>query len=217
MIFIYPHTNLDAWLIAPFYDTQLASFPLKRNWLIETVMHLGFKYVVMVISLIFLGLFLFGFVKNNSPLWVRKYHRAFIWTFISMVISTTAISILKHMSNHSCPWDLTMYGGSQPYLALFDALPIGAKPGHCFPGGHASAGFSLMAIYFGFRDTQPTLAKTALYAGLIAGLVMGWGQMMRGAHFMSHNLWTGLIVWMLLLALYLLWSPQSKNPTKIAG
>ena len=210
MVFIYPHTHLDAWLIAPFYDTQLPGFPLKRNWFVETVMHLGFKYVVIMISLIFLSLFLLGFVKNK-PVWIKQYQRAFIWTFIGMVISTTAISFIKHMSNHSCPWDLTMYGGHQPYLQLFQALPSGAKPGHCFPGGHASAGFSLMAIYFGFRNIRPLIARTALYAGLIAGLVMGWGQMMRGAHFMSHNLWTGWVVWMLLLLIYLLWSPTGTH------
>jgi len=210
MVFIYPLTHLDAWLIAPFYDGSHLAFPLKNDWFIETVMHLWLKYLVIAISLIFLGLFLLGFIKNK-PAWIKKHQRAFIWTFVSMVASTTAISILKHMSDHSCPWDLTMYGGSQPYIALFEALPIGAKPGHCFPGGHASAGFSLMAIYFGFRDSQPILARTALFTGLIAGLVMGWGQMMRGAHFMSHNLWTGLTVWMLLLVLYLLWSPQNSK------
>ncbi len=212
MVLIYPHTYLDAWLIAPFYDAQQLAFPLKNDWFIETVMHLWLKYLVIAISLVFLGLFILGFIKNAQD-WIKKNQRAFVWTFIAMLASTTLISILKHMSNHSCPWDLTMFGGRQPYLALFEALPVGAKPGHCFPGGHASAGFSLMAIYFGFRDNQPILAKTALCVGLLLGLVMGWGQMMRGAHFMSHNLWTGLIVWLFLLALYLLWSPINQ-PTK---
>lgn len=208
MVLVYPHTDVDASLIAPFYDGSHLTFPLKNNWFIETVMHLWLKYLVIAISLVFLALFFLGFVKNKA-VWIKKHQRAFIWTFVSMVACTTIISILKHMSNHSCPWDLTLYGGVQPHLGLFDALPLGAKAGHCFPGGHASAGFSLMAIYFGFRDSQPGLAKTALFTGLVAGLVMGWGQMMRGAHFMSHNVWTGLIVWLLLLALYLLWPPHT--------
>lgn len=210
MLYLYPLSPLDTWLIAPFYDAQQPGFPLKNNWFIETVMHQWLKYIVIAISLIFVGLFLLGFIKKN-PSWIKQNQRAFIWTFVSMVVSTAMISILKHMSNHSCPWDLTLYGGHQPHLALFQALPLGAKAGHCFPGGHASAGFSLMAIYFGFRLTKPMLAKTALWIGVAAGLVMGWGQMMRGAHFMSHNLWTGLIVWLFLLALYLLWPPQATN------
>lgn len=209
MVWVYPNTQLDALLIAPYFDPQLSGFPLKRDWFIDTVMHLGLKYIVVAISLIFLSLFLLSFVKKDHE-WQKTYRRSFIWTFVGMVISTAAISILKHYSNHSCPWDLTMYGGTQPYLDLFEALPIGAKPGHCFPGGHASAGFSLMAIYFAYRDSKPNLAKTALITGMISGLVMGWGQMMRGAHFMSHNLWTAWVVWMLLLVLYMLWQPQKR-------
>lgn len=210
MLFLYPLSPLDSWLIAPFYDTQQLAFPLKNDWFIETVMHLWLKYFVIAISLVFLGLFLLGYVKKN-PVWIKQNQRVFIWTFISMIACTTLISILKHMSNHSCPWDLAIYGGIQPHLTLFQSLPIGAKAGHCFPGGHASAGFSIMAIYFGFRDSKPVLAQTALWVGVIAGLVMGWGQMMRGAHFMSHNIWTGLIVWLFLLTLYLLWSPQASK------
>ncbi|MEO7344866.1 MAG: phosphatase PAP2 family protein, partial [Methylotenera sp.] len=130
-----------------------------------------------------------------------------------MLISTTTISILKHFSNHACPWDLSIYGGNQPLFALFEALPFGAAPGHCFPGGHAAGGFSLMAFYFGFRDTEAKIANIGfanigLVIGLILGFAMGWAQVMRGAHFMSHNLWTAWIIWMLLLAQYLIWKPN---------
>lgn len=211
MVWLYPHTHMDFSLIAPYFDAKLQSFPLKRDWVIETVMHLWFKYIVIAISLTFLGLFALSFAKENASNWIGKNRRSFIWTFIGMVIATAAISFLKHISNHSCPWSLTLYGGTQPYLELFEALPAGAKPGHCFPGGHASAGFSLMAIYFAYRDTQPKFASTALISGLLAGMVMGWGQMMRGAHFLSHNMWTGWVVWMLLLLLYLLWQPQQRS------
>jgi membrane-associated PAP2 superfamily phosphatase len=210
MVWVYPQTHLDFSLIAPYFDAQLHGFPLKRDWFIETVMHQWFKYIVVAISLVFLGLFVLSFAKRNSGNWIGKYRRSFIWTFVAMVISTAAISFLKSISNHACPWDLTLYGGTQPYLALFEPLPAGAEPGHCFPGGHASAGFSLMAIYFAYRDSQPKFARIALITGLLAGMGMGWGQMMRGAHFLSHNLWTAWVVWMLLLLLYLLWQPQKR-------
>lgn len=211
MVWVYPHTQLDFTLIAPYFDAQQHGFPLKRDWFIETVMHLWFKYIVVAISLVFLSLFVLSFAKKNTSNWIGKNRRSFIWTFIGMVIGTAAISFLKSISNHACPWDLTLYGGAQPYLELFEALPVGAKAGHCFPGGHASAGFSLMAIYFAYRDTQPKFARIALITGLLAGTVMGWGQMMRGAHFLSHNLWTAWVVWMLLLVIYLLWQPQKPS------
>ncbi|PPS58283.1 hypothetical protein CRX72_12715 [Pantoea sp. BRM17] len=32
--------------------------------------------------------------------------------------------------------------------------------------------------------------------GVALGLLMGFGQVMRGAHFFSHNLWAGWWVWL---------------------
>ena len=215
LAFIYPNTGIDDWLIQPYFDTQAQVFPLKDNAFLENVMHHGLKNLMIVVSLISLVLWLAGFKKINSmmqrlhcPLWVQANHRRFIWVFVALVISTSTISILKHYSIHSCPWNLLPYGGTQPWIALFGDLPAGAVAGHCFPGGHASGGFALMAIYFGFRDTLPKLAKAGLMLGLFFGFAMGWGQMMRGAHFMSHNLWTAWIVWMLLLTQYTLWPPK---------
>ncbi|RRA38556.1 phosphoesterase, partial [Cronobacter sakazakii] len=36
----------------------------------------------------------------------------------------------------------------------------------------------------------------ALAAGIALGLAMGFGQVMRGAHFFTHNLWAGWWVWL---------------------
>jgi membrane-associated PAP2 superfamily phosphatase len=207
---------LDATLIQPFYDVHLLAFPLKNDSFLENVMHKDLKNLMIFVSLMMLGLWIFGLKiwsfasknRNNSH-WSKVYHRQFIWVFMAMVLSTATISVLKHFSIHSCPWDITAYGGAEPWIPLFGSLPAGTKSGHCFPGGHASGGFALLAIYFGFRDSLPKLAKVGLILGLVFGFAMGWGQMMRGAHFMSHNLWTAWIVWMLLLAQYLIWPPKS--------
>ena len=39
-------------------------------------------------------------------------------------------------------------------------------------------------------------ARRWLVASLLAGLVLGLAQQWRGAHFMSHTLWTGLACWL---------------------
>jgi membrane-associated PAP2 superfamily phosphatase len=215
LVFVYPRSGLDASLIQPFYDAHALVFPLKNDSFLENVMHKGLRNLMIVISLMLLGLWIFGLKiwssvsKNlNDSHWLKVYHRQFLWIFVAMVISTSTISVLKHLSIHSCPWDIMAYGGTEARIPLFGNLPTGAKSGHCFPGGHASGGFALIAIYFGFRDSLPKLSKAGLIFGLVFGFAMGWGQMMRGAHFMSHNLWTAWIVWMLLLAQYLVWSPK---------
>lgn len=215
LAFIYPHTSLDATLIQPFYDAHAMLFPLKNDSFLENVMHKGLKNLMIVVSLTMLGLWIFGLnmwnflhSNRNANHWSKVYHRQFLWVFVAMVISTSAISVLKRLSIHSCPWDLLAYGGTEPWIPLFGNLPRGAELGHCFPGGHASGGFALIAIYFGFRDSLPKLSIAGLILAMVFGFAMGWGQMMRGAHFMSHNLWTAWIVWMLILAQYLIWSPK---------
>ncbi len=219
LLYLYPSTGLDALLIHPFYDVKILAFPLKHDWFLQEVMHTYLKYLVVLIALA-LVIFWLGGIRVMTLIstrfkcrWLQRYHQRFLWVFVGMLISTASISIFKHFSNHACPWDLLIYGGDQPLFALFEALPFGASPGHCFPGGHAAGGFSLMAFYFGFKDTDVKIvnirfANIGLVIGLILGLAMGWAQVMRGAHFMSHNLWTAWIIWMILLAQYLIWKPN---------
>lgn len=216
LAFIYPNTNLDAWLIQPFYDPHARLFPLENDLFLNNVMHKGLKNLMVGVSLTMLGLWIFGlkslaFKNQNENHWAKVFNRQFLWVFVAMLVSTSTISILKDFSMHSCPWGLLAYGGTQPWLPLFGHLPAGAKMGHCFPGGHASGGFALIAFYFGFRDSLPKLANVGLIFGLGFGFAMGWAQMMRGAHFMSHNLWSFWIVWMILLMQYLLWPPLSQS------
>ncbi len=121
--------------------------------------------------------------------------------FFSMVVLTTAsIGILKSQSAHACPWDMTIptHNG-----ILWD---FSATAGHCFPGGHASSGFALMAGYFVYRISNRKRAYFLLIGAVILGLAMGWAQMMRGAHFLSHNLWTGWIIWCINVIGYTLFS-----------
>ena len=67
-----------------------------------------------------------------------------------------------------------------------------------------------MAGFFVFRLSQPKRAYFFLIAGVILGFAMGWAQMMRGAHFLSHNLWTGWIIWFVNVIVYLFYYRKFK-------
>jgi membrane-associated PAP2 superfamily phosphatase len=68
-----------------------------------------------------------------------------------------------------------------------------------------------LVFYFGFLVDKPRWAKAALCVALVFGTAMGWSQMMRGAHFLSHNLWTLWVVWVVLLAWYASYPPLKPN------
>jgi membrane-associated PAP2 superfamily phosphatase len=216
LLFIYPKMGLDQTLIAPYFDIATHSFPLKHQVFLEKFMHTGLKYCMIFVAIASL---LVGLQANihapSRPSFLNKFignhQKQFIWAFIGMLVSTSVVSFFKNISIHGCPNDLTLYGGNLPLLGLFEHLPKGVAAGHCFPGGHASGGFALMAFYFAFREQKPRFATVMLVLALVLGFSMGWGQMMRGEHFLSHNLWTAWLVWAVLFTLFTLKILIEKN------
>ncbi|WP_148714486.1 phosphatase PAP2 family protein [Chitinolyticbacter meiyuanensis] len=205
LLFVYPLTGLDDWVVGLFFDSSTHHFPLQHSPFFNEVLHTDAKLLVVAIGMTALGLWLWSFLDD---VWRPQRRRSF-WIFSAMVLSSGMVSLLKAHSVHHCPWDVSEYGGYAPHLGLFAQVPTGLVPGRCFPGGHASGGFALMAFYFGLRDFDARKAKWALWLGLLLGWGMGWTQTMRGAHFPSHTLWSAWVVWMVLLVLYCVYPPST--------
>ena len=121
--------------------------------------------------------------------------------WLSIAGGALAITVLKRLNHTSCPWDLAEFGGVARHVShwLWGVRDGGA--GHCFPAGHASTAFAYLAGWFVLRHGAPRVAGRWLLAALLAGMVLGLAQQMRGAHYMSHTLWTGWICWAWGLAL----------------
>jgi membrane-associated PAP2 superfamily phosphatase len=113
-----------------------------------------------------------------------------------------AVGILKEVTNIDCPWDLTGFGGTHPYVHLFADRPDDLPHAACFPGAHSSSGFALMAFYFALRERRRSAALSALTIAIAVSAVFSFGQEARGAHFVSHDLWSAFVVWFVQLALY---------------
>ncbi len=201
---VYPATGIDQMIQSWYYDPAAKVFPLRNEPWLTIGMHSGLKMLAIAFSVAVFGAWTVSFFEPA----LQPERRRLGWIWIAMLFASLAISVLKGTSIHHCPWDLLDYGGYAPRLALFDMLPTGIQPGRCFPGGHASGGFALLALYFGLRDDWPVAARFALIGGLALGSVMGWSQTMRGAHFLSHTLWSAWVIWLLLLLSYLAFPPQ---------
>ncbi|MDD2832637.1 MAG: phosphatase PAP2 family protein [Methylotenera sp.] len=204
MLLVYPVLHIDTNLTDLFFDANQQRFPLKRDLFLTQWMHIGLKWLMVAVAVSSLVLWISSYLLTS----IKAYRAPLLWVFVGMVVSTAVVAIFKHYNQHACPWDLAMYGGSYPLLILFEQLPAGIKAGRCFPAGHPSGGFALMAFYFAFITRHPTFAKLMLLSGLFMGLVMGGVQIVRGAHFLSHVLWSGWAVWMTLLVLYRIWPPR---------
>ena len=114
---------------------------------------------------------------------------------LTTLLSLLAVVSIKYISSTSCPWDLAEFGGVARYVSHWTLGVVDGGGAHCFPAGHASAGFAFFGGYFVLRDAAPRAARIWLWATLVVGLVLGISQQARGAHFMSHTLWTAWLCW----------------------
>lgn len=137
--------------------------------------------------------------------WRPQLHalrRPALYFFLSVVLSVGLVGLLKTLTNIDCPRDLTEFGGAFPFIHLFEPRPSALRPARCFPAAHSSSGYALLALYFVFRERSRRVARFGLAAGLGMGLVFGIAQQARGAHFVSHDIWSAMLVWTVALSLY---------------
>ncbi|MDF3822776.1 phosphatase PAP2 family protein [Leptospira sp. 96542] len=184
--------RLDARLADPLVSA--GHFTLHDHWLLTTVLHDGARWLNGVLLL---ALLLMVWQPLGPLRQLGRAQRLRLWLVVAS--GMLLVSSLKRFSGSSCPWDLVSVGtGPQATLShwqtLFSDLSDGG-PGHCFPAGHASAGFAWVALYAALRPHAPRAARLALAAALLAGCALGAAQQLRGAHYMSHTLWTAWLCW----------------------
>jgi len=180
--------RLDMPLARWWGDAQ--GFALRDSWLLADVLHDGARRLAWALTLaLCLGVW-----------WPQGWLRAISTARRLQLAGTTlaaalAVSTLKSFSGTSCPWDMAEFGGVASYVSHWAWGVFDGGPGHCFPAGHASAGFGFVAPWFVLRRTAPRLALPWIIAALAAGSLLGLAQQVRGAHFMSHTLWTAWLCW----------------------
>lgn len=198
LLVVFETTPLDRMISDVFYDPAAREFPLRRDWFLEQIVHRGGKYLVVLVALGALATFALSFVRAR----VRPLRRPALYVVLCLALGPGLVAGLKTLTNKHCPYDLALYGGFAEYARLLAAAPAGQAPGRCFPGGHASGGFALMALYFVWRRRRPGWAAAALVGGFAYGFTLGFGRLMQGAHFLSHNLWAALVCWFVALVLW---------------
>jgi membrane-associated PAP2 superfamily phosphatase len=205
MMLLRDPTAIDFSIARMFYVPGTGFIGRKSFWL-EDILHDRAKQAVIIVSILFIGAFLLSFFVRG----LKEYRRALGCVVLSMAITTSIVSPLKALTAVHCPWSLSEFGGSETYTPLLSERAPALKPGLCWPGGHASTGFSLLALFFALRDRQPKAARIALAIALCLGSLFSVGRMLQGAHFLSHNIWTLLLDWVICVLCYrwVLYRPQ---------
>jgi len=194
------YTDLDLVLADAVFDAQRRAFPWRDAWLTVTFNHVIVKQFMMVLAVGVVGYALVDACRPRAALGALGRLQLRI-VALSAVLVPAVTSTLKQLSASHCPWDLLRYGGEQPYVRLFGAFPASVAPGQCLPAGHASSALWLVALAVCWLPARPARARAAALLAIGAGATVGYLQQLRGAHFMTHTLWSIWIACTIVVAL----------------
>jgi membrane-associated PAP2 superfamily phosphatase len=170
-----------------------AGFPWRDAWVTQRLLHDGGRIAaaVLLASLAF---------DAWRPLARGPSRRRRLFWLGATLAALMIVPAAKRLSSTSCPWSLSAFGGSVPYVPHWLLGVADGGPGHCFPSGHAVAAFAFFGGYFLWRSHAPRLARSWLALVLGLGGLFGWAQTARGAHFVSHTLWSAWACWVICAA-----------------
>lgn len=190
LLVVWDASGLDLTLAYWFGNAQ--GFQNENHWLWRGVLHDKILPLPWALELSLLAGIFWPWGRLKLLPRARRTQLALTTLLVLM-----AISSVKLYSHSSCPWDLQMFGGKSAasYVSHWTWGVRDGGSGGCFPAGHASAGFAFVGGFFVFRLVQPTTAWRWLVGALLAGLILGMAQQVRGAHYMSHTLWTAWFCW----------------------
>lgn len=196
---LFAFTHADQTIAsALFYDSSSGEWLGGHNWWVNRFVHAGGTWFVRLLVLMALGITAWSAFDAR----VRAWRRPALYFAMSVILSVATVGALKTMTNKDCPRDLVEYGGVHTYVPLFGHRPPELRNARCFPAAHASAGYALLALYFVFRERKRRWGRIGFAVGVFTGLVFGISQQSRGAHFISHDVWSAFIVWTIALSIY---------------
>jgi membrane-associated PAP2 superfamily phosphatase len=165
----------------------LQNHPFFEIWLHDHLRTAGW--------IVYGSLWAWALVPNT---WRQAPRAESAWLMLWVSVNLMVISLLKNMSQTSCPWSMSDWGGVATYVSHWQWGMSDGGPGHCFPGGHASAAWAfvpwVLAAWWPVSATA--LSRNRWWVTgvlLMAALVTGVTQTLRGAHYPSHTAWTALI------------------------
>jgi membrane-associated PAP2 superfamily phosphatase len=165
-----------------------AGFALRDAWMTGTLLHEGGR------NLAWAAFALLATGAMRSGVAGPSRRERLYWLGVTLAALLLVLG-LRRLSHTSCPWDLTEFGGTAAYVPPWVWGVRDGGPGHCFPSAHAVSAFAFLSQYFLWREHRPRRARRVLGAVLGVGLLVGWTQLVRGAHFPSHMLWSAWLCW----------------------
>jgi lipid A 4'-phosphatase len=142
--------------------------------------------------------FVLSFVSRNLLPWRRI--GLFLVTFMILGPGLIINIAIKDLWGRPRPADIVDFGGEGQFRHVWEKGPSGQDKS--FPSGHAAVGFFLFSPFFILRKSSRKWAAFFLCLGIFCGMLMGFGRMVQGGHFVTDVMWAGAFTYLTGLALY---------------
>ncbi|MFX4267979.1 phosphatase PAP2 family protein [Aliarcobacter butzleri] len=218
VVLFFQFTDSDLIFQKLFYDFETKSWIIDRNDnTLKFIFYSGFKKLFIIFSIVIILLTIISFFKKFELL--QKYKKGLIILSLSVIL-VPSLSSLKNITNVPCPVNIIEFGGNSPDVKILENYPkdyIQETKQRCWPAGHVTMGFSLMALYFLFKN--PRNKKIALISAITIGILTGGYKILIGDHFLSHTLVTMILAWLIIIIIVkytsLLEKVKFEKPTKV--
>ena len=199
---LFADGKLDLWLSRLLYDPSSQAFVWGKDEFVDLVLYRGHKWLMTFVAFALV-------VWGTKAVWIHRRGfgpRHLAVGIIGTVCIIVTVGALKKITGIDCPWSIDEFGGAVPFIPMQEVvrLALEGQVGHgrCFPAGHSTGGFFLLAWAAALYDMSRYAAAWLIATGLLLGLLMGLVRMAQGAHFLSHVIWA---MWLSALLAYLLW------------
>lgn len=192
-------SGADIWVQSHFYN------PLTHEWSVDTnnevlkfIFYDGIKRLLIIIAV----LMLFGSIAVWKRSFFKPYRRGIVIVILSSVLVPVVVGSLKAVTNMPCPKNIEIFGGVYPHTCVWEKYnteDCHLEKQKCWPAGHASGGFALLALVFLFRSRKAKIA--AATSAMLIGWSMGTYKMVIGDHFLSHTVITMILAWLIILVI----------------
>jgi membrane-associated PAP2 superfamily phosphatase len=187
---------LDLWGQSFFWNGTAWLLP-HENALGRALAYDGPKALIIIWALLLIG----------AAIFAKHVRVRALYLLACLAVVSVVCTQLRAVTGMATPLELKSFGGSYDHLLLFQTKPAG-YPSHAFPAGHASGGFALLGLYWILKARR----WRGLALGLGVGCWMGFYQVARGEHFLSHTLATAALAWLLCVGLaFLLRKPLERE------
>ncbi len=182
-----------------FFDLDTQHFVLQQHPLAERLLHDGGQWLIVTVAIAILFLLVLSMFVEAY----RHWRGDCAHVLLCMVLTTGGVAAIKRASPIDCPSKIERYGGDRPHRGLaqwFEGASDAKARGHCFPGGHSSGAFGLLALAFVARRHRAASGGWVGAGVVLLGAGFALTQWARGAHFVSHDLASAAIAWAICLA-----------------